>query len=157
MSRIAAGSVGGASRVTMPILWGCVRDFTFIHPIPTRLQYSAGCVINPLPIQVNLRSAAIYFYWVPCPYKVPMGCKFLGGTMLFSSRKKQLLPVECCCGEHLYQMTVWPCDRLPRIRYRSRRVDMSGPDLGLRTKKRRLHGAQKSHLEGRSGFRLCQR
>lgn len=74
-----------------------------------------------------------------------------------SASSIRLPPVRCWREEHLYQMTVWPCGRLPRIRYRSRRFDMSGPDLGLGTKKRRLQAAQKSHLEVRSGFRLCQR
>ncbi len=77
MSRIAASSVGGASRVTRPILWGCGQGFTFIRPCAARLEYSVACVINPLPIQVNLRGAALYC--VPCPYKVSMGCKLIGG------------------------------------------------------------------------------
>ena len=83
--------------------------------------------------------------------------QFIGGTMLFSSRQKQLPPVGCWSEEHLYQMTVWPCGRLPRIHYRSRRFGKSGPDLGLCMKKRRLQDAQKYHLAFRSGFRLCQR
>jgi|GEM_PF-2841231 len=79
MSRIAASSVGGASRVTRPILWGCGQGFTFIRPCAARLEYSVACVINPLPIQVNLRGAALYC--VPCPYKVPMCCHFIGGYL----------------------------------------------------------------------------
>ena len=81
MSCIAASSVGGASRVTQPILWGCGQGFTIIRPCAARFEYSVACVINPLPIPVNLRGAAMYC--VPCPYKVSMGCEFIGGEMMF--------------------------------------------------------------------------
>lgn len=73
------------------------------------------------------------------------------------SSSMPLQMVGCCCEEHLYQTTVLPYGKWSRIRCGHLQKHKFVLVLGLGTKKRRLHNAQKSLRFLRSGFRLCQR